>query len=72
MDDPYQQEQEVILSRIIGRVEKINESMLELNRSIEQVNGYNASIAEVTELWSTYMRNVTWNLKSQNELHPPV
>jgi hypothetical protein len=36
------------------------------------VNGYNASIAEVTELWSTYMRNVTWNLKNQNELHPPV
>ncbi|GAA5875689.1 hypothetical protein JCM3774_002582 [Rhodotorula dairenensis] len=72
MDDPYQAEQEVIISRIIGRVEKINESMLELNRSIEQVNGYNASIAEVTELWSTYMRNVTWNLKNQNELHPPV
>ncbi|GAA5959375.1 hypothetical protein JCM8115_000092 [Rhodotorula mucilaginosa] len=72
MDDPYQEEQEIILSRIIGRVEKINESMLELNRSIEQVNGYNASIAEVTELWSTYMRNVTWNLKNQNELHPPV
>lgn len=38
----------------------------------QQVNGYNASIAEVTELWSTYMRNVTWNLKNQNELHPPV
>ncbi|TKA56901.1 hypothetical protein B0A53_01302 [Rhodotorula sp. CCFEE 5036] len=72
MDDPYQEEQEIILSRIIGRVEKINESMLELNRSIEQVNGYNASVAEVTELWSTYMRNVTWNLKNQNELHPPV
>ncbi|BGP55637.1 hypothetical protein JCM8202_004898 [Rhodotorula sphaerocarpa] len=72
MNNPYEEEQVVIISRILGRVEKMNESMLELNRSIEQVNNYNASTAEVVELWSTYMRNVTWNLTAQNELHPPV
>lgn len=38
----------------------------------QQVNNYNVSIAEVVELWSTYMRNVSWNLQAQNELHPPV
>ncbi|POY74565.1 hypothetical protein BMF94_2326 [Rhodotorula taiwanensis] len=72
MNNPYEEEQVVIISRILGRVEKMNESMLELNRSVEQVNNYNVSIAEVVELWSTYMRNVSWNLQAQNELHPPV
>ncbi|GAA5886133.1 hypothetical protein JCM6882_004276 [Rhodosporidiobolus microsporus] len=72
MNNPYEEEQEAILSRILGTVEKLNESMLELNRSIEQVNAYNSSTAEVVELWTSYMRNVQWNLQSQKALHPPV
>lgn len=55
---------------LIGKPRTLNRTR---TRAVpQQVNGYNASIAEVTELWSTYMRNVTWNLKNQNELHPPV
>ncbi|BGO91583.1 hypothetical protein NBRC10512_008029 [Rhodotorula toruloides] len=72
MNNPYEEEQQVVISRILGTVEKLNESMLELNRSIEQVNAYNASTAEIVELWTSYMRNVQWNLQSQKTLHPPV
>lgn len=39
---------------------------------LQQVNAYNASTAEIVELWTTYMRNVQWNLQSQKTLHPPV
>ncbi|GAA6006991.1 hypothetical protein JCM10207_009163 [Rhodosporidiobolus poonsookiae] len=72
MNNPYEESQQVQISRILGTVEKLNESMLELNRSIEQVNAYNASTAEIVELWASYMRNVQWNLKSQNALHDAV
>jgi hypothetical protein len=41
----------------------MNESMLELNRAIQQINIYNSNIAEVVELWSTYSRNVRYNLE---------
>ncbi|BGP16433.1 hypothetical protein JCM10213_004011 [Rhodosporidiobolus nylandii] len=72
MNNPYEEEQQAILSRIIGTVGKLNEGMVELNKAIEEVNAYNASTAEVVELWTSYMRNVQWNLQSQKSLHPPV
>ncbi|GAA6038183.1 hypothetical protein JCM8097_005782 [Rhodosporidiobolus ruineniae] len=72
MNNPYEEQQEAVLSRILGTVDKLNESMLELNKEIQNVNGYNASTAEVVELWTSYMRNVQWNLQSQKALHPPV
>lgn len=59
----YEEEEVLILNRIIGNVEKMNESMLELNRAIQQINIYNSNIAEVVELWSTYSRNVRYNLE---------
>ncbi|GAA6016678.1 hypothetical protein JCM11491_000204 [Sporobolomyces phaffii] len=59
-------------SPILGTVEKLNESMLEANRAIEQVNAYNASTSEVTELWTSYMRNVAWNLQSTQTMQDPL
>ncbi|GAA6059050.1 hypothetical protein JCM10212_001275 [Sporobolomyces blumeae] len=70
--NPYEEEQQVVISRILGTVEKLNESMLEANRSIEQVNAYNASTSEIVELWVSYMRNVQWNLQSMQQLHEPI
>ncbi|GAA5965379.1 hypothetical protein JCM3765_004877 [Sporobolomyces pararoseus] len=70
--NPYEEEQQVIISRILGTVEKLNESMLEANRAIEQVNAYNASTSEITELWVSYMRNVQWNLQSTKQMQDPM
>ncbi|GAA5986051.1 hypothetical protein JCM5350_005513 [Sporobolomyces pararoseus] len=70
--NPYEEEQQVIISRILGTVEKLNESMLEANRAIEQVNAYNASTSEITELWVSYMRNVQWNLQSTKQMQEPM
>ncbi|GAA5940898.1 Dad4p [Sporobolomyces koalae] len=70
--NPYEEEQQVVISRILGTVEKLNESMLEANRAIEQVNAYNASTSEIVELWVSYMRNVQWNLQSTQQMQEPM
>ncbi|TNY22139.1 DASH complex subunit dad4 [Rhodotorula diobovata] len=72
MNNPYEEEQEVIIARILGTVGKLNESMQLLNDQVAQVNAFNLSTSEVAELWASYMRNVQWNLQSQKTLHPPV
>ncbi|BGP40237.1 hypothetical protein JCM10450v2_004217 [Rhodotorula kratochvilovae] len=72
MNNPYEEEQEVIIARILGTVGKLNESMELLNQEVAQVNAFNAQTSEVAELWASYMRNVQWNLQSQKTLHPPV
>lgn len=34
MDNPYEEEQQKILGRIVGTLEKLNESMLALNHAV--------------------------------------
>ncbi|KAL8281083.1 hypothetical protein RQP46_006441 [Phenoliferia psychrophenolica] len=65
MDNPYSAQQTTIITRILSTVEKLNESMLELNRAVEQTNVYNSATAEVVELWTQYLNNVRFNLSSQ-------
>ena len=38
----------------------------------QQTNVYNASVAEVVELFTTYLRNVRFNLESTGTLEPPL
>ncbi|GAA5822216.1 hypothetical protein JCM3770_005854 [Rhodotorula araucariae] len=72
MNNPYEEEQELIIARILGTVGKLNESMELLNQQVAHVNAFNAQTSEVAELWASYMRNVQWNLQSQQTLRPPV
>ncbi|GAA5840155.1 hypothetical protein JCM9279_002295 [Rhodotorula babjevae] len=72
MNNPYEEEQEVIIGRILGTVGKLNESMELLNDAVARTNTQMQQTTEVSELWNAYMRNVQWNLTSQKTLHPPV
>ncbi|KAM0791515.1 hypothetical protein ACM66B_005966 [Microbotryomycetes sp. NB124-2] len=72
MDNPYEQEQQKILGRIVTTLEKLNESILALNHAVAETNVYNSTSSEIVELWTTYTRNVKFNLQLSNQDHEPV
>ncbi|GAA5897137.1 hypothetical protein JCM8208_003738 [Rhodotorula glutinis] len=72
MNNPYEEEQELIIGRILGTVGKLNESMELLNDAVAKTNDQMQQTTEVSELWHAYMRNVQWNLTTHKTLHPPV
>jgi len=72
MQNPYEEQQTVLLGRIIGNVEKLNEAMLELNRALAEINAHNSNITVVTDMWTHYTRNVLFNLESTESLRPPT
>ncbi|CAO1634758.1 unnamed protein product [Sympodiomycopsis kandeliae] len=66
-ENPQEQRQTQLLSRIIKNVDLLNESLQELGRSLAEINVYNEGNAEVADLWNNYRRNVAFNLTELEE-----
>ncbi|KAJ1820527.1 hypothetical protein IWW57_005586 [Coemansia sp. S610] len=72
MRNPYDEQQTQILARITNNVVKLNETLLELNQKIEEINGMNSDLVEYSNIWNHYQRNANLYLASTNSLEPPV
>lgn len=46
-----EERQSLLLERIIKNVDLLNESLLDLDRSVAEINAHNSSITIVAELW---------------------
>ncbi|KAL4400379.1 DASH complex protein [Malassezia pachydermatis] len=42
----------------------LNEALMEMNRSIANINNHNQEITIVAEMWNGYHRNVEFNLQN--------
>ncbi|CAO1615179.1 unnamed protein product [Jaminaea pallidilutea] len=67
IENPHEQRQTLLLSRIIKNVDLLNESLEELGRSLAEINVYNEGNAEVADLWENYRRNAEFNLATEKE-----
>lgn len=51
MENPHEERQLLLLERIIKNVHLVNDAMVEMTRSIAEVNDFNKNITIVGELW---------------------
>ncbi|SCV71985.1 BQ2448_4679 [Microbotryum intermedium] len=83
MENPYEEQQQATIARILSTVAKLNESMLHLNRSIsannpdlalpkQETNTYNVKVSETVELWTSLQRGTRHNLESTGGMHEAV
>ncbi|GAA94277.1 uncharacterized protein L969DRAFT_20408 [Mixia osmundae IAM 14324] len=71
LDNPYEEQQTILLGRVIGNVEKLNDAMIELCTSLAEINTYNSNITALSDMWSHYQRNVEFNLRTTGTLEEP-
>ncbi|BFZ53799.1 DASH complex subunit dad4 [Savitreella phatthalungensis] len=64
MENPHQEQQNAIMSRIIGNVEKLNEAVIELNKSLQTINMNNMNVELVSQMWANYSRNAGFYLET--------
>ncbi|KDE08945.1 hypothetical protein MVLG_01035 [Microbotryum lychnidis-dioicae p1A1 Lamole] len=72
MENPYEEQQQATIARILSTVAKLNESMIHLNSAISETNTYNVKVTETVELWTSLQRGTRHNLESTGELHEPA
>ncbi|CEH13814.1 dash subunit dad4 [Ceraceosorus bombacis] len=67
MENPHEERQTLLLERIIKNVDLLNDALLELDRSVAEINTHNHEITIAAELWEGYRRNVAFNLANMQE-----
>ncbi|KAI7898439.1 DASH complex subunit Dad4 [Cokeromyces recurvatus] len=64
MENPHEQQQSFLLARIVANINKLNQSMTELNNKLENVNKYNGDIALIGHMWSAYDDSVRIHIEN--------
>ncbi|CAO0789670.1 unnamed protein product [Mucor circinelloides] len=67
MENPHEQQQIALLSRIIANVSKLNKSMEDMNTKLESINKDNSDIALISDMWSAYNGSVRIHIDDAKE-----
>ncbi|PYI35998.1 DASH complex, subunit Dad4 [Aspergillus indologenus CBS 114.80] len=71
MESPHEHQQALLLSRIIGNIEKLNESIMVMNRSLQEINVQNMNVELVAQMFKNYQSNVLFHLEATDNLKEP-
>ncbi|CAP70406.1 uncharacterized protein PODANS_3_4850 [Podospora anserina S mat+] len=72
MESPHEHQQNLLLSRIITNVEKLNESILVMNKTLQDINIQNMNIELVAQMFKNYQSNVLFHLEATDNLKDPA
>ncbi|KXX79159.1 DASH complex subunit dad4, partial [Madurella mycetomatis] len=65
-ESPHEHQQNLLLSRIITNVEKLNEAVMVMNKTLQEINIQNMNIELVAQMFKNYQSNVlfTWKRRT--------
>ncbi|KAF9925802.1 hypothetical protein FBU30_004477 [Linnemannia zychae] len=69
--NPHQEQQAALINRISLNVEKLNESLVQLNQKLEQVNNQTQTTVLIAQVWNSYSKSAHINLEGLGGLQPP-
>ncbi|EGR51744.1 uncharacterized protein TRIREDRAFT_55365 [Trichoderma reesei QM6a] len=70
-ESPHEHQQSLLLSRIITNVEKLNEAIVVMNKSLQEINVQNMNVELVAQMFKNYQSNVLFHLEATDNLKPP-
>ncbi|KAK7927075.1 DASH complex subunit Dad4 [Apiospora marii] len=70
-ESPHEHQQNLLLSRVITNVEKLNEAVMVMNKSLQDINVQNMNIELVAQMFKNYQSNVLFHLEATDNLKPP-
>ncbi|KAL7971146.1 DASH complex subunit Dad4 [Trichoderma sp. SZMC 28014] len=70
-ESPHEHQQNLLLSRIITNVEKLNEAVVVMNKSLQEINVQNMNVELVAQMFKNYQSNVLFHLEATDNLKPP-
>ncbi|KAI1367126.1 DASH complex subunit Dad4 [Xylaria arbuscula] len=71
MESPHEHQQNLLLSRIITNVEKLNEAIVVMNKSLQDINIQNMNIELVAKMFHNYQSNVGFHLEATGNKKEP-
>ncbi|KAL4990078.1 DASH complex subunit Dad4, partial [Aspergillus falconensis] len=70
-ENPHEQQQMLLLSRIIENVQKLNEAVMEMNQRLQAANIQTMDVELVAQMFKNYQSNVLFHLEATDNLKEP-
>ncbi|SPO05994.1 probable DASH complex subunit dad4 [Cephalotrichum gorgonifer] len=70
-ESPHEHQQNMLLSRVITNVEKLNEAVVVMNKALQEINIQNMNVELVAQMFKNYQSNVLFHLEATDSLQPP-
>ncbi|ROW09679.1 hypothetical protein VMCG_02470 [Cytospora schulzeri] len=70
-ESPHEHQQNLLLSRIITNAEKLNEAVVVMNKTLQEINIQNMNIELVAQMFKNYQSNVLFHLEATENLKDP-
>lgn len=71
MQNPFEQTQRSLLSRIISNVERLNQSVVTLNQELSILNSKNQQLCNIATICDHYQESLQFNISTNGQLKPP-
>ncbi|RDW67317.1 DASH complex subunit DAD4 [Aspergillus mulundensis] len=68
MENPHEQQQTLLLSRIIENVQKLNEAVMEMNQRLQAANIQTMDVELVAQMFKNYQSNVLFHLEGMLQI----
>ncbi|QLL33375.1 hypothetical protein HG536_0E02860 [Torulaspora globosa] len=72
MENPYEQDQMNILSRIVANIDRLNQSVTTLNQELENINRRNKNLEIMGQMCENYQNSMQFNLQATGNRKPPL
>ncbi|OVF09141.1 putative DASH complex subunit [Clavispora lusitaniae] len=72
MENPHEQVQVALLSRIINNMKTLNESVHDMNLCLNEINNKNKNIEVLSQMWTNYSQSIDYNLEATGQRREPL
>ncbi|KAI8980868.1 DASH complex subunit Dad4 [Pilobolus umbonatus] len=67
MENPHEQQQNVLLCRIVANVSKLNDSISSLNQKMKTINRDNEDTVGIAHMWAAYNDSVRIHIENNKK-----
>ncbi|SGZ52274.1 CIC11C00000000052 [Sungouiella intermedia] len=72
MDNPHEQVQVALLSRIINNMKTLNDSVHDMNLCLNEISNKNKDTEVLSQMWANYAQSADYNLDATGQKREPL
>lgn len=72
MNNPHEEVQVALLSRIVNNMKSLNESVYDMNLTLNEINNKNKDVEALTRMWKNYSKSAEYNIHTTGQSKDPI
>ncbi|OBA19521.1 hypothetical protein METBIDRAFT_45952 [Metschnikowia bicuspidata var. bicuspidata NRRL YB-4993] len=72
MNNPHEEVQLALITRIVNNMKSLNESVSDMNLTLNEINNKNKDVEALTRMWHNYAKSTEYHLETTGQTRDPL